>query len=271
MLQKQEGDLSEKTEDVARLAARHSSAERLLQDSRKTKAKSEKEAQKARAAVEQSEVALKAAADGFDAAKASEAEATAAAAAAEKALHEAEEARAQTQAREADARAERSEAEGEMNALRAEAAALAKLVERDTAEGGQVLDRLQVEHGFEKALGAALADDLRAPQVDADGPSGWAVLPGYDKAQALPNGVTPLSRHVSVPDVLQRRMDQIGLVDADEGAALQAALMPGQRLVSLEGDLWRWDGYRAWAEDAPSAAALRLQQLNRLEVLKQSL
>ena len=271
VLQKQEGDLSEKTEDVARLAARHSSAERLLQDSRKTKAKSEKEAQKARAAVEQSEVALKAAADGFDAAKASEAEATAAAAAAEKALHEAEEARAQTQAREADARAERSEAEGEMNALRAEAAALAKLVERDTAEGGQVLDRLQVEHGFEKALGAALADDLRAPQVDADGPSGWAVLPGYDKAQALPNGVTPLSRHVSVPDVLQRRMDQIGLVDADEGAALQAALMPGQRLVSLEGDLWRWDGYRAWAEDAPSAAALRLQQLNRLEVLKQSL
>ncbi|MDG1170851.1 MAG: chromosome segregation protein SMC, partial [Sulfitobacter sp.] len=53
--------------------------------------------------------------------------------------------------------------------------------------------------------------------------------------------------------------------------ALQAALLPGQRLVSLEGDLWRWDGFRAWAEDAPSAAALRLQQLNRLEVLKQSL
>jgi chromosome segregation protein len=35
--------------------------------------------------------------------------------------------------------------------------------------------------------------------------------------------------------------------------------------------LWRWDGYRAWAEDAPSAAALRLQQLNRLEELKQTL
>jgi chromosome segregation protein len=60
-------------------------------------------------------------------------------------------------------------------------------------------------------------------------------------------------------------------VDADEGPQLQAALKPGQRLVSLEGDLWRWDGFRAWAEDAPSAAALRLQQLNRLEVLKQGL
>ena len=35
--------------------------------------------------------------------------------------------------------------------------------------------------------------------------------------------------------------------------------------------MWRWDGFRAWAEDAPSAAALRLEQLNRLEALKQEM
>jgi chromosome segregation protein len=52
---------------------------------------------------------------------------------------------------------------------------------------------------------------------------------------------------------------------------LQPELKPGQRLVSLEGDLWRWDGFRAGAEDAPSAAALRLQQLNRLVQLKRDL
>jgi len=271
VLQAREGDLSQLTEDVARLAARHGSAERLLEDSRKTQAKSEAEALKAQEAVTQSRAALAKAAEDFDAAKAAETEAVAAAASADEALHQAEEARAETQGREADARAERSEAEGEMNALRAETGALAKLLERDTAEGGQILDRLQVEHGFEKALGAALADDLRAPEVDSDGPSGWAILPAYDTDQPLPAGVTPLTQHVSVPDVLARRMGQIGLVDPDEGPALQAALLPGQRLVSLEGDLWRWDGYRAWAEDAPSAAALRLQQLNRLEVLKQSL
>jgi chromosome segregation protein len=73
------------------------------------------------------------------------------------------------------------------------------------------------------------------------------------------------------PDVLSRRMGQIGLVDPDDGPRFQAQLKPGQRLVSLEGDLWRWDGFRAWAEDAPSAAALRLQQLNRLEELKQQM
>ena len=271
VLQAREGDLAQQTEDVARLAARHGSAERLLLDSRKTMEKSEAEAQRARDAVAQSRATLERAGVDFAQAQKAEAEAVTAAAAADTALLAAEETRAETQTREADARGERSEAEGEMNALRAEAGALAKLVERDTAEGGQILDRLQVEHGFEKALGAALADDLRAPEVAADGPSGWAVLPGYDVPQGLPAGVTPLTQHVSVPEVLERRMSQIGLVDPDDGGRLQALLLPGQRLVSLEGDLWRWDGFRAWAEDAPSAAALRLQQLNRLEVLKQSL
>jgi len=271
VLEKQEADLSKLTEDVARLVARHSSAERLLNDHRKTLQRSEAEADKARAAVAQSAAALEKANADFSAAQAAETQAHAASVAAEDALQKAEEDRAATQSREADARAERSEAEGELNAIRAEAGALAKLLERDTAEGGQILDRLQVEHGFEKALGAALADDLRAPDVEADGPSGWAYLPAYSTVQPLPEGITPLTAHVSVPDVLNRRMSQIGLVDADDGTRLQPLLLPGQRLVSPEGDLWRWDGFRAWAEDAPSAAALRLQQINRLEVLKQGL
>ncbi|MEL6452403.1 MAG: chromosome segregation protein SMC [Pseudomonadota bacterium] len=271
VLQAREADQADKTEDVARLAARHGSAQRLLEDSRKVAQRSDTEAAKARDAVAVSQAALDKAGADFEAAQAAVVTAEATARRADETLSAAEAARAETQGREADARAERSEAEGEMNALRAEAGALAKLVERDTAEGGQILDRLQVQQGFEKALGAALADDLRAPEVAADGPSGWAILPDYPQAQALPAGVTPLSQHVSVPEVLQRRMAQIGLCDADDAARLQPLLQPGQRLVSPEGDLWRWDGYRAWAEDAPSAAALRLQQLNRLEQLKQSL
>ncbi|MDT8327638.1 MAG: AAA family ATPase, partial [Roseovarius sp.] len=271
ILQQRESDLSQMTEDMARLSARHQSAQRLLDDSRKTLAKSEAEAERARLAQAGSRAALEKARADHEAASMAEATAVAAAEAAEAALIAADEARAEAQSREAEARAGRSEAEGEMNALRAEVTALAKLVQRDTAEGGQIMDRLQVQQGFEKALGAALADDLRAPEVEADGPSGWAVLPGYDVPQTLPVGVTALTNHVSVPEVLLRRMGQIGLVDPDDGPRLQPLLQPGQRLVSVEGDLWRWDGYRAWAEDAPSAAALRLQQLNRLEELKQQL
>lgn len=271
ILQERESDLTQLTEDVARLAARHQSAHRFLADSKKTLEKSEQEAQKARDAVAQSQLALDKAKHDFILAEEKEAAAVIHAQAAEDALTQAETSRATTQSREADARAERSEAEGEANALRAEVTALAKLVQRDTAEGGQILDRLQVEKGFEKALGAALADDLRAPEVDEDGPSGWAMLDPYDRPQDLPAGITALTNHVSVPDVLMRRMSQIGLVDGDDGTRLQPMLKPGQRLVSPEGDLWRWDGYRAWSEDAPSAAALRLQQLNRLEELKQQM
>ncbi|WP_306111075.1 MULTISPECIES: chromosome segregation protein SMC [Roseovarius] len=271
VLQARETELSELTEDVARLAARHQSAQRLVEDSRKTRDRADAEAARAKDAVEAAQYTVTRASEEFEAAETAEKDATEAAQAAETALTAADDARADAQGREADARAERSEAEGEVSALSAEVSALARLLERDTAEGGQILDAVQVAPGYEKALGAALADDLRAPEVDADGPSGWVPLDGYAQAQTLPEGVVALGAHVNVPGVLARRMAQIGLVDPDDGPRLQALLKPGQRLVSVEGDLWRWDGYRAWAEDAPSAAALRLEQLNRLEELKQQL
>ena len=271
VLQEREAALAQLTEDVARLAAKHHSAQRLHEDSQKTLEKSEAEARRAQDAVAEAKAALEKSAADFETAKTAQTAATAAAEAAEAALVRADDARSEAQAREADARAERSEAEGEANALRAEVAALAKLVERDTAEGGQVLDAVRVQSGYEKALGAALADDLRAPQIGPDNPSGWAVLPAYADAQSLPEGVKALTNFVTVPEVLARRISQIGLVDYADGARLQKDLKPGQRLVSLSGDLWRWDGFRAGAEDAPSAAALRLQQLNRLVELKRDL
>ena len=271
ILQDRETDLSQLTEDVARLAARHQSAQRLLDDNRTTLEKSETEAARAKTQAGESKAALTKAEADFAAAGAEEAAAVATAARADAALVAAEAARAETQTRESDARVQRAQAEGEASALRAEVSGLARLLERDTAEGGHILDQLRVEGGYEKALGAALADDLRAPAVGPDDKSGWAVLPGYANPQTLPDGVSALTNYVSVPAVLVRRMGQVGLVDAADGARLQVDLKPGQRLVSIEGDLWRWDGFRAGAEDAPSAAALRLQQLNRLVELKRDL
>lgn len=271
VLQERENDLSQMTEDVARLAARHQSVQRLLDDSRKTLASAESNSERAKTQMSEAKTALERADTDLETAQEAESIAIATAENAEATLIEAETARADTQSREVDARALRSSAEGEANALRAEVAALAKLVERDTREGGQLMDLLSVQSGYEKALGAALADDLRAPLVEGDGPSGWAALPAYSEAQSLPAGVKALTDYVSVPEVLVRRMSQIGLIDVAQAPSLQSELKPGQRLVSLEGDLWRWDGFRASAEDAPSAAALRLQQLNRLVELKRDL
>ncbi|MCB1366484.1 MAG: AAA family ATPase, partial [Rhodobacteraceae bacterium] len=270
-LQAEEARLGQLTEDVARLAARHQSAERLLADGRATLARNEAAAAKAAEAVDLAQSELKTAETRHMAAMAAQGKAEIRAEAAETALNAAEAARAAKQAEEAEARAERSEAEGEANALRAEVAALTRLVERERSDQGQILDVIRVGKGFEAALGAALADDLRAPEIAAEGASGWAALADYKQVQALPEGVSALADHVTVPGVLARRMAQVGLVDRSDGARLQAALRPGQRLVSREGDLWRWDGYRAGAEDAPSAAALRLQQVNRLEDLTAAL
>lgn len=268
VLQDREAALGQQTEDVARLAARHQSAHRYLTDLRRTLERHEAEAQRARDAMAEAKATLAAASAALTEAHARAAAAEEQAQRCEERLQAADEARADAQTAEAEARAERSEAEGVFAALRAEVGALSRLLDRDGTEGGQILDRLTVAQGYEKALGAALADDLRAPEIGTDGGSGWAELPDYDAPQALPDGVAPLSAHVTVPGVLMRRMGQVGLVAADQGAALQPLLRPGQRLVSRDGDLWRWDGFRAGAGDAPSAAALRLEQMNRLEALR---
>ncbi|WP_121061367.1 chromosome segregation SMC family protein [Chachezhania antarctica] len=271
ILQDRESHLSQVTEDVARLSARHQSAQRLVQDNRTALTRAEQEAGKATAAVKAAEDAATTADAAFSTARTAEAEAVRAAEDAESALTEADAARTDAQSRESDARAARSEADGEAGALRAEVGALTRLVARDDGAEGQVLDQVSVASGFEKALGAALADDLRAPVVGADGPSGWVTLPGYDDAQPLPDGATPLAPQVTAPDALGRRIAQVGIVSREDGARLQAALRPGQRLVSREGDLWRWDGFRAWAEDAPNAAALRLEQINKLAAMRKDL
>ena len=267
-LQEAESKLGQLTEDMARLSARHQSAQRLLADGKSTLARNEAEAEKSRNARAAAEASLAEARDRHAAALAEQARAEQAAEGAEEDLTLAEAARSEKQSSEADARAARSGAEGEANALRAEVAALDRLVAREQSDDGQLLDQLKVQAGYEAALGAALADDLRLPAVSDAGRSGWALMPEYTSAQPLPAGATPLGSLVKAPGVLGRRLQQIGIVAATEGAALQAALLPGQRLVSIEGDLWRWDGFRAAAEDAPSAAALRLQQVNRLEELR---
>ncbi|MBE2276141.1 MAG: AAA family ATPase, partial [Rhodobacteraceae bacterium] len=271
ILSDREMRLSEATEDAARLSARHQSAARLLAESRDALDRAEAGALRAREAAAGAAAAVDGAEEIFASAAEAREAAAEAAETAETGLDAAEAARSAAQLQEAEARATRSAAEGEAKALAAEVAALARLVEREAQAGVQILDRIEVEPGYEQALGAALDDDLRAPEAAEGDRTGWRVLPAWDRPQPLPAGVEPLAPRLRAPAALGRRLSQIGLVPRDGGAALQAALLPGQRLVSPEGDLWRWDGFCAAAEDAPSAAALRLQQLNRLHRLRSDL
>ncbi len=268
VMQEKESGLDKQSEDVARLSARHQSAHRKLEDAQKVFEKREEQSAAAVSSVTSAEEALKDAEERLKAAQTKYAVAHEAALRAEQLLAEMDRKRVDAQAAESDVRGALSEAEGEANALGAEVAALERVIARARDTGAQLIDDVRAKSGYEAALGAALADDLKAPIVGPEGVSGWAQLPNYAADAGLPAGVEQLSSYVTAPDVLARRLGQIGLVSRADGARLQADLKPGQRLVSVEGDLWRWDGYRAGADDAPSEAALRLQQENRLAELK---
>ncbi len=156
-----------------------------------------------------------------------------------------------------------SEAERRAQRLDTEARTLAKLVTSATGDlWPPALDRITVRKGYETALGAALGDDLEA-STHSSAPAHWAETGPGENDPALPEGVTPLAELAEAPEALQRRLRQIGVVDKADGLRLRDGLKVGQRLVSREGDLWRWDGFTNAAE-APSPAARRLAEKNRL-------
>jgi chromosome segregation protein len=180
---------------------------------------------------------------------------------------QAREHRTQAEAAEAAAREPLESAEREIQRLSAEVKALGDLLHPE-GEGlfPPLVDAVTVQAGYEAALAAALGDDLQAP-LDESSPHHWRDLGSFDAIHPLPPGSRPLSEFVKAPAALTRRLSMTGLIFPDQGAALQKQLKPGQRLVTARGDLWRWDGYAASA-DAPSPAALRLAQRNRLRELE---
>ncbi len=129
-----------------------------------------------------------------------------------------------------------------------------------------LVDALHVQPGYEVAIAAALGDDIEAP-ADEGAPMHWRGLPPLSEIASLPGDAQPLTLFVDAPAALSRTLSHVGLVSAATGAALQSQLLPGQRLVTREGDLWRWDGFVA-AADAPRAAAKRLAERNRLASLE---
>ena len=158
-------------------------------------------------------------------------------------------------------------AERRVQRLETEAKTIGKLLAVESKNlWPPVMDALTVAKGYEKALGAALGDDLDAP-VDQSAPMRWAGAAIDLSDPALPEGAAALSQFVQAPPELARRLAQIGVVERSDGARLAAILKPGQRLVSRDGDFWRWDGFAA-AAHAPTGAARRLAERGRLQAIE---
>ena len=119
----------------------------------------------------------------------------------------------------------RAQAIAALAALEAEVAALTRATQRKG--GDRLLDEVQAEPGFERALAAALGDELETPLAD------WHGSPITADDPPAPVGTQPLGERIAAPPALARRLSQIFLGDADLGQALAVGL----GLVTLGGPL----------------------------------
>ncbi len=177
------------------------------------------------------------------------------------AVETAETARGDAARAEQSARDEMRKLEDQLGRLKTEARGLAQLSARPAKSSyAPALDSVKPGKGYEAALAAALGEDLDAA-LDARAAAYWGTRDLA--APTWPAGAEPLAPLVDAPKELATRLAFTALVARADGPKLQASLEPGCRLVSKEGDLWRWDGFVARAE-APKPAAIRLEQRNRL-------
>ena len=146
-------------------------------------------------------------------------------------LAEAERALAAAESGRADAAVQRDQAESALaaaraalSAARAEREALARALDHG---GGAALAELRAAPGFERALAAALGEDIEA-SVGNDGPRRWEGSEAGPTDPPLAAGLERLIDHVEAPAALHRRLKQVGVADRDEGKTLAV----GQRPVS---------------------------------------
>ena len=136
-----------------------------------------------------------------------------------------------------------------------------------------IVDLIEVNEGYEKALSTALGDDLTAPIKTGDPITGkrfWTDNTSKHKGSKLPEGVKALANQVKVPEMLKDRLNQIGVAyDAATAMRLQKELVQGQCLTTVDGGLWRWDGY-VTEPGIVSSAQIRIQQQNRVKEIERN-
>lgn len=157
----------------------------------------------------------------------------------------------------------------EMNAMAKEIEALTRDLARRSGSADRALDQVQADKGFEKALAAALGDDLGAVIGAAAGDgrfwTGCDDLPSRGHAD---EGCVWLGDHVRAPDALKARLALILVADSDSGQVLA----PGIRLVTRDGRMRRWDGFVSSGDGASVAERLeRRTRLNELETARPAL
>jgi uncharacterized Zn ribbon protein len=155
------------------------------------------------------------------------------------------------------AQASLASAKAELAGLLTEQNALERSLAK--GDGDKAINRIKVRPGYERALAAALGDDADAT-IGGDAGRRW--LGGTPAMDALADNA--LIHYVDAPQELAARLSHVRVVEQDDGAALK----PGERVVTLSGQLRRWDGFATDGDGATTAELLvranRLAELNAL-------
>ncbi|MEL7197572.1 MAG: AAA family ATPase [Pseudomonadota bacterium] len=162
----------------------------------------------------------------------------------------------------ASAKAELAGVEREYNALVRDRDARAKAAKN--REGlASALDKVSVAPGYERALAAVLGRDgkspLGKPQTEQDGRFWTGSIAPSPVPESLLDHIT------NCPEELRARLALVHCAEKDDGRVLS----PGEWLVTMAGQLRRWDGFIARGEG--SAEAAKLEAANRLADLEKIL
>ena len=135
----------------------------------------------------------------------------------------------------------------------------------DTAKqrnNNPIIDYIDFEDGFEKAVAAVFSDELIA-SINEEQVSYWRIL-DQNENSTFSDNIKKFSTIIKAPENLKKKLDFIGLIeDKTNILELQNQLKPGQILVSNLGEIWRWDGYVSKGKQNSSTKAVLEQLKNR--------
>ena len=137
-----------------------------------------------------------------------------------------------------------------------------------------VFDKLEIENGYERCLDALFFSELEYPEVSKNKESGWQKVADKIDNKIAKNfsDLENLSSHIRGSDALSYLFKHVGIVKtAEQGDKLSEMLVPGQQLITKEGDLWRWDGFVRYSTGEISKNALKVRNQKKVREIQEHL
>ena len=107
---------------------------------------------------------------------------------------------------------------------------------------------------------------LHFPDIESDSPT------IDNKIKKNFSDLENLSSRIKGPDVLNYLFEHVGIVSStEEGDKLSRMLLPGQQLITREGDLWRWDGFVRYSTGEISKNELKVRNQKKVVEIQDTL